>query len=63
MHYPGFFACMDTFKEKQMFDDFHSRGETPWEVGEHNAWRTQQPHVFHQFENFMKWKTYDLYFA
>lgn len=35
MHYPGFFACMDTFKEKQMFDDFHSRGETPWEV-----WRT-----------------------
>lgn len=32
MHYPGFFACMDTFKEKQMFDDFHARGETPWEV-------------------------------
>jgi glucose-1-phosphate cytidylyltransferase len=23
---------MDTFKEKQMFDDMYSRGETPWEV-------------------------------
>jgi glucose-1-phosphate cytidylyltransferase len=32
MHYDGFFACMDTFKEKQMFDDSHARGETPWEV-------------------------------
>jgi len=30
--YDGFFACMDTFKEKQMFDDMHSDGETPWEV-------------------------------
>jgi LmbE family N-acetylglucosaminyl deacetylase len=25
--------------------------------GEHKVWRTQEPHVFHQFENFMKWKT------
>lgn len=32
MHHEGFFACMDTFKEKQMFDDYHSRGITPWEV-------------------------------
>jgi glucose-1-phosphate cytidylyltransferase len=32
MHHDGFFACMDTFKEKQMFDDLHARGETPWEV-------------------------------
>ncbi|MEQ1826357.1 MAG: sugar phosphate nucleotidyltransferase [Pirellula sp.] len=32
MHYDGFFGCMDTFKEKQMFDDYHARGETPWEV-------------------------------
>jgi glucose-1-phosphate cytidylyltransferase len=32
LHYDGFFACMDTFKEKQMFDDSHARGETPWEV-------------------------------
>ena len=38
MDYSGFFACMDTFKEKQMFDDYHARGETPWEV-----WRDRQP--------------------
>ena len=35
MNHDGFFACMDTFKEKQMFDDFHASGQTPWEV-----WRT-----------------------
>lgn len=28
----GFFACMDTFKDKQMFDSRHSAGDTPWEV-------------------------------
>jgi len=36
VHHDGFFASMDTFKEKQLFDDFHSRGHTPWEV-----WRKQ----------------------
>jgi glucose-1-phosphate cytidylyltransferase len=30
--YPGFFASMDTFKEKQMFDDLYDRGERRWEV-------------------------------
>lgn len=30
--YDGFWACMDTFKEKQMLEDLYSRGETPWEV-------------------------------
>lgn len=30
--YDGFYGCMDTFKEKQMLDDMHFRGETPWEV-------------------------------
>ena len=28
----GFWACVDTFKEKRLFDDMYSRGETPWEV-------------------------------
>jgi glucose-1-phosphate cytidylyltransferase len=28
----GFWACMDTFKEKQIFDEMYLRGETPWEV-------------------------------
>jgi len=31
----GFWACMDTFKDKQAFDDMYNRGDRPWEV-----WRT-----------------------
>jgi len=27
-----FWACLDTFKEKQLFDDLYARGETPWAV-------------------------------
>jgi glucose-1-phosphate cytidylyltransferase len=30
--YNGFWACMDTFKEKQELDDVYARGEAPWEV-------------------------------
>jgi NDP-sugar pyrophosphorylase family protein len=30
--YDGFWQCMDTFKEKQRFDDMYARGEVPWEV-------------------------------
>ena len=30
----GFWACMDTLKEKKMFDDMYSRGETPWVLWE-----------------------------
>jgi glucose-1-phosphate cytidylyltransferase len=30
--YSGFWACMDTFKDKQQLDDMYSRGEAPWEV-------------------------------
>ncbi|MFT3915023.1 MAG: glucose-1-phosphate cytidylyltransferase [Anaeromyxobacteraceae bacterium] len=33
--YDGFWACMDTFKEKQSLEDMYSRGQPPWEV-----WRT-----------------------
>lgn len=35
---PSFWACMDTFKEKLMFDDYYTRGEMPWAV-----WESQQP--------------------
>jgi glucose-1-phosphate cytidylyltransferase len=28
----GFWACMDTFKDKQRFDDMHARGDRPWAV-------------------------------
>jgi len=30
--YDGFWACMDTFKDKQLLEDLYSRGEVPWEV-------------------------------
>lgn len=29
---PNFWACMDTFKEKKLFDDMYARGVTPWAV-------------------------------
>ena len=32
----GFWACMDTLKDKQAFDDMNARGETPWQV-----WRSR----------------------
>lgn len=28
----GFWACMDTFKEKQLFDDLEASGNPPWAV-------------------------------
>lgn len=34
--YDGFWASLDTFKEKQMFDDMYARGETPWAVWKNN---------------------------
>ncbi len=30
--YKGFWACMDTFKDKQFFDTLHAKGEPPWQV-------------------------------
>ena len=30
--YDGFWACMDTFKEKQRLDELYARGNAPWEV-------------------------------
>jgi glucose-1-phosphate cytidylyltransferase len=33
--YDGFWACMDTFKDKQMFDDMYAQGKPIWEV-----WKT-----------------------
>jgi len=34
----GFWACMDTFKEKMILEDLYKRGHPPWE-----AWK-QRPH-------------------
>ena len=30
--YRGFWACMDTFKEKRLLEDIHKTGDAPWEV-------------------------------
>jgi len=30
--YEGFWAALDTFKDKQLFDDLYAAGETPWKV-------------------------------
>lgn len=37
LRYPGFWSCMDTYKEKQALDEMCLRGETPWEI-----WKTQR---------------------
>jgi len=35
--YDGFWACMDTFKDKQLLEDLYSRGAVPWEVWKKNS--------------------------
>jgi glucose-1-phosphate cytidylyltransferase len=35
--YDGFWACMDTFKDKQLLEDLYARGQVPWEV-----WKRQE---------------------
>lgn len=30
--YNGFWACMDTFKEKQLLEDMYLKGDAPWEI-------------------------------
>ncbi|MEM8559755.1 MAG: glucose-1-phosphate cytidylyltransferase [Bacteroidota bacterium] len=35
--YDGFWACMDTFKEKQMLEEIQRRGDAPWEVWTRDA--------------------------
>jgi glucose-1-phosphate cytidylyltransferase len=36
--YDGFWACMDTFKDRQMLEDLYTRGQVPWEV-----WKNHSP--------------------
>ena len=36
--YDGFTASMDTFKDKQRFEELHANGRAPWEV-----WRNAEP--------------------
>ncbi len=37
--YSGFWQCMDTFKEKQRFDDMYAQGNAPWEVWKQDSGR------------------------
>ena len=32
MKYQGFWASMDTFKDKKQFDDWYESGQRPWQV-------------------------------
>lgn len=32
IHHTGFWACMDTFKERQQLEDLWSKGAAPWQV-------------------------------
>lgn len=34
--YNGFWMAMDTFKDKQILDEIHSKGNAPWEVWKNN---------------------------
>ena len=36
-HHTGFWACMDTFKEKQALDDQYLGGSAPWELWRRNG--------------------------
>ena len=40
----GFWASMDTFKDKKMLDDIYSQGNPPWEVW--NKTEKTSPHIF-----------------
>jgi|SoiMethySBSTD1v2_1073268.scaffolds.fasta_scaffold09246_9 glucose-1-phosphate cytidylyltransferase len=40
-HYNGFWAPMDTFKDKQLLDELYGRGEAPWEVWKSEAARAR----------------------
>lgn len=35
--YDGFWAAMDTFKDKQMLDEMYTRGPAPWQVWNHSS--------------------------
>ena len=40
--YDGFWACMDTFREKQLLEDMYSHGQVPWEVWKRPLNRVQK---------------------
>ncbi len=47
---PGFWACMDTLKEKMMFDEMYARGEMPWAVSESAAKINQHQRLLMKYQ-------------
>ena len=43
--YDGFWAAMDTFKDKQMLDDIYASGGAPWQIWNHAGQRYSTPRV------------------
>jgi glucose-1-phosphate cytidylyltransferase len=43
--YDGFWAAMDTFKDKRMLDDIYASGRAPWQVWSHTGQRDSTPRV------------------
>ena len=43
---PSFWACIDTMKEKKMFDDMYAAGNTPWMVWNHMLHRREAELVY-----------------
>ena len=41
--YDGFFASMDTFKDKQMLDDLYNTGKAPWELWKADGDKHERP--------------------
>jgi glucose-1-phosphate cytidylyltransferase len=41
--YEGFWACMDTFKERQQLEDLWSKGAAPWQVWSANKNKSLKP--------------------
>lgn len=41
--YPGYWACLDTLKDKMQLDDMYLQGHAAWEVWKHNG--VQQKHA------------------
>jgi glucose-1-phosphate cytidylyltransferase len=52
--HPGFWACMDTFKEKKMFDDMYASGKMPWAVWDRAPLPVHRPYPRNGYVNDQK---------
>ena len=48
---PGFWACVDTMKEKKMFDDMYANGEIPWAVWESSKRQVKTELLNHEWNH------------